>query len=182
LKNISHFIFYKILGWKIVGDLDPNLLKLVIIVAPHTSWHDFYIGVFTRRLLGIPIHFVAKKELFFPPFGWYFRWMGGTPIDRSKNKNTVAATVEIFNQKKEFRIAIAPEGTRKKTDTWKSGFYYIAVEAQVPIICVSFDYKTKTVAIGSPFYPTGNYQQDLPQLRNFFKDAVGKIPSYTATI
>lgn len=182
MKSVSHFIFNKILGWKIVGDFDPNLQKSVVIVAPHTSWHDFYIGVFTRRILRIPIHFVAKKELFIPPFGWYFRWMGGTSIDRSKNKNTVAATAAIFNQKKEFRIAIAPEGTRKKTDTWKSGFYYIAVEAKVPIICVSFDYKTKTVTIADPFYPTGNYQQDLPHLRSFFKGVVGKVPAYTADI
>ena len=176
---MTKFIFYKLLGWKISGYFDPNIKKSVVIVLPHTSWHDFYVGAFTRRIIKTSINFVAKKELFRFPFGWYFKWMGGAPIDRSKNKNTVTEIVEIFNSREEFRLAIAPEGTRKKVETWKTGFYYIAVEAKVPIICVAFDYKTKTVKIGKPFYPTGNYDADFTELKDFYKGVVGKIPEYT---
>ena len=179
MRHITEFIFYKLLGWKISGNFDPGIKKSVVIVLPHTSWHDFYIGVFTRRIIKTPIHFVAKKELFKFPFGWYFRWMGGAAIDRSKNKNTVTEITGIFNSREEFRLAIAPEGTRKKVETWKTGFYYIAIEAKVPIICVAFDYKTKTVKIGDPFYPTGNYDADFITLKDFYKGVVGKIPEYT---
>ena len=179
MRQISLFIFYKLLGWKISGSFDSEIKKSVVIVLPHTSWHDFYIGVLVRKVTKTSINFVAKKELFKFPFGWYFRWMGGASIDRSKNKNTVTEIAEIFNSREEFRLAIAPEGTRKKIETWKTGFYYIAIEAKVPIICVAFDYKTKTVKIAPPFYPTGDYDADFIKLKAFYKGVVGKIPEYT---
>jgi 1-acyl-sn-glycerol-3-phosphate acyltransferase len=177
--GLTKFIFHRLLGWKIDGDFDRNILKAVVIVVPHTSWHDFYIGVFARRILKTEINFVAKKELFKWPFGAYFRWMGGTPLDRSGGLNKVDAIAKIFSEKKEFRMAMAPEGTRKKVDRWKTGFYYIALNAKVPIIPVSFDYKTKTVKIGKAFFPTGNIEPDLEILRQFYQGVVGKIPENT---
>lgn len=177
--GFTKFVFHKILGWKIAGDFDPELNKAVIIVVPHTSWHDFYVGAFTRRIKKIQINFVAKKELFKWPFGWYFRWMGGAPLDRTSGQNKVDAITGIFNSREEFRLALAPEGTRKKVTTWKTGYYYIAMAAKVPIIAVSFDYKTKTVTINQPFYPTGNIEADTPVLRSYFDGVVGKIPEYT---
>ncbi|HLU51228.1 MAG TPA: 1-acyl-sn-glycerol-3-phosphate acyltransferase [Flavobacteriaceae bacterium] len=182
MKKLSGFIFHKLLGWKISGAFEPSIKKSVIIVVPHTSWHDFYIGILARKVLQISINYIAKKELFDSPIGWYFKWTGGAPIDRSKNLNTVEQITSIFASKKEFHLALAPEGTRKKTETWKSGFYYIALAAKVPIFRVAFDYKTKTVKIAKPFYPTGDYEKDLVELRSFFKGAVGKIPQYTAEI
>lgn len=175
----SKFFFYKVLGWKIVGDFTPSIKKSVIIVVPHTSWHDFYIGVFTRKIRGTKIHWVGKKELFSWPMGWYFRWMGGASLDRTSGQNKVEAITEIFRSKDEFRLTLAPEGTRKRVDTWKTGYYYIAMAAEVPIIPVSFDYKTKTVTIHKPFYPTGDIEADTKVLRSYYKDVVGKKPEYT---
>ena len=178
--TISKYIFNKILGWRINGSINPKeIKKAVIIVVPHTSWHDFYIGIFVRRLLGVEINFVGKKELFRWPFGWFFKWMGGAPLDRFKNQNKVESIVQIFNSKEVFRLGLAPEGTRKKVAQWKSGFYYIAHTAKVPIIPVSFDYRTKTVTIGSPFITTGDYEDDTRLLKLFFKGVVGKNPELT---
>lgn len=167
------------MGWKIEGTLSPDIKKCVIIIVPHTSWHDFYISVLVRKIININIHFIAKSELFRFPFGWYFRWMGGAPVDRASNKNTVQQVTEMFNSRDEFRLALAPEGTRKKVKHWKTGFYHMAHNAGVPIVCVSFDYKTKTAKIRSPYKTTGNYKTDYPILKSFYKNVEGKIPEYT---
>jgi 1-acyl-sn-glycerol-3-phosphate acyltransferase len=176
---LTRFIFSKILGWSIEGAFDPAIKKSVVIVLPHTSWHDFYVGALTRKLLGIQINYVAKKELFKWPFGWYFRWMGGAPLDRTPGQNKVGAIAQIFESKEEFRLAMAPEGTRKKVTRWKTGFYYIALDARVPIIPVAFDYATRTVKIGEAFWPTSDQEKDLETLAGFYKGVVGKIPEYT---
>jgi len=178
--NIYKYIFYKILGWKIIGDFkEKEIKKVVMIVVPHTSWHDFYIAVFTRKTLGVMVNFVGKKELFIWPFGHYFKWMGGAPLDRSKNQNKVEAIADIFNSKDEFRLAMAPEGTRKKVKEWKTGYYYIAQLAKVPIMPVSFNYKTKTVTIGNPFYTTGDIKSDTNFLKEFYKGVEGKVVEYS---
>jgi 1-acyl-sn-glycerol-3-phosphate acyltransferase len=177
--GITKFIFQNLMGWKIKGSFDQSIKKSVVIVVPHTSWHDFYIGAFARKILKTEINYVGKKELFQPPFGWYFKWMGGVPLDRTPGQNKVEAIAEIFRKKEEFRLAIAPEGTRKKVSKWKTGFYYIALAADVPIICVAFDYSTKTVTINEPFYPTGNIDSDIKKLRSYYKGVVGKKPEYS---
>lgn len=164
------------MGWKISGDFDPKIQKSVLMVLPHTSWHDFYIGLLTRGIINLEMHWVGKKELFKFPLGAYFRWMGGAPLDRSGGLNKVDSIAEIFQKRAVFRMAIAPEGTRKKTDHLKTGFYYIALKANVPIIPVAFDFGRKTVKIGTAFYPTGNIKADLDILRTHFKDVKGKIP------
>jgi len=167
------------MGWKIEGSFDPSIKKAVVIVVPHTSWHDFYIGAFARKLLKTEINYIAKKELFQPPFGWYFKWMGGAPLDRTPGQNKVEAIAQIFNEKEEFRLAMSPEGTRKKVLTWKTGYYYIALMANVPIICVAFDYSTKRVIINKPFYPSGNLEEDTERLRSFYKGIVGKKKEFS---
>lgn len=177
--GLSKFIFNKILGWKVEGTMDPAIKKAVIIVVPHTSWHDFYIGVFTRKLLGVEINFVAKKELFRWPFGWYFKWMGGASLDRTPGQNKVEAIAEIFNKKEEFRLTLAPEGTRKKVIDWKTGYYYIALKAEVPIYPVAFDYATKTVEIHPPFYPSGNFEVDTKKLKSYYTNVKGRVDRYS---
>ena len=174
--GIYKFIFNKLLGWRIHNSFQMDKIKkAVIIVVPHTSWHDFYVGVFVRKLLKTQINFVGKKELFTWPLGYYFRWMGGAPLDRSKNQNKVESIAAIFESKDEFRLALAPEGTRKKVDSWRTGYYFIAMAAKVPIIPVSFNYKNKLVTIGDPFYPTGDLEKDTLVLQKFFKGVEGKI-------
>lgn len=177
--GITKFIFEKLMGWKIEGSFEPSIKKAVIIVVPHTSWHDFYLGLFTRRLTKTQINYIAKKELFKWPFGWYFRWTGGEMLDRTSGQNKVEAIAEIFKNKEEFRLAMSPEGTRKKVSVWKTGYYYIAIAANVPIICVAFDYCTKKIIINKPFYPTGNIDEDTIKLGSFFKGIVGKNKEYS---
>ncbi len=164
------------MGWKIEGTIEADIKKCVLMVMPHTSWHDFYIGIFTRGIVGLEMNFIGKKELFRFPFGFYFRWMGGAPIDRVGNLNKVEAIAKIFENRNEFRLAISPEGTRKKISELRTGFYYIALKANVPIIPVAFNFGKKTVQFGNPFYPTSNYEQDLKILLANFKGVVGKIP------
>jgi 1-acyl-sn-glycerol-3-phosphate acyltransferase len=164
------------MGWKITGDMDAKIKKSVLMILPHTSWHDFYIGLFARGIIGLEMHYVAKKELFRFPFGWYFKWMGGVPLDRTGNLNKVDAIVEVFKKRVIFRMAIAPEGTRTKVAELKSGFYYIAINANVPIIPVGFNYQKKEVSLGKPFYPTGDIDADVNVLARHFVNVNGKIP------
>ncbi len=162
--------------WKIEGSVDSEIKKCVFMVMPHTSWHDFYLGVFTRGILGIDINFVAKKELFDSVFGFYFRYMGGEPLDRIGGLNKVDAIAKIFERKEIFKLGISPEGTRKKVTELKSGFYYIALKANVPIIPVAFNYANKSIQFGKSIFPTSNFEHDLKILENHFLGVKGKFP------
>ncbi len=177
---LARFIYFKILGWKVVGFSDfESVKKAVIIAAPHTSWLDFPLGILLRTVLGLKINFVGKKELFVFPVGWIFKALGGAPIDRHTKENKVQAIAKLFEKRDEFRMAMAPEGTRKKVDEWRTGFYYIAKTANVPIIMISLDFRKKENKISEPFYPTDDKEADFKFMRSFFKDAIGKIPEFT---
>lgn len=175
-KQLYEFIFFKLMGWKIVGIENAEVKKCVLMVMPHTSNHDFYIGVFTRGISGLAMNWVGKKELFQFPFGYYFRMAGGEPLDRRGGLNKVDSIAAIFDRKDEFRLAVAPEGTRKEVTELKSGFYYIALKANVPIVPVIFNWGKKEVCFEKAFYPTGNYEEDLVILKRYYKEATGKIP------
>ncbi|OED48139.1 acyltransferase [Flavobacteriaceae bacterium (ex Bugula neritina AB1)] len=180
MRGLSSFIYHKVLRWKMIGDFNEDAIKkCVIIVVPHTSWHDFYIGLLIRKIANIKIRFMAKKELFKWPFGWYFKKVGGIPLDRTSGQNKVEVIAEEFEKRNELRLAIAPEGTRKKVSSWKTGFYYIAKAANVPIIMVTFDFDKKQNMISEPFYPTGNIDDDLLFMYNFFRKVKGKVASYS---
>ncbi|MFT5252742.1 MAG: 1-acyl-sn-glycerol-3-phosphate acyltransferase [Flavobacteriales bacterium] len=175
-KLIYKFIFFRLMGWKIVGTIDPKIKKCVMMIMPHTSAHDFYLGIFTRGITGLEMNFVGKKELFRFPLGSYFKYMGGEPLDRSGGLNKVDSIAAIFDKKVTFRLAVAPEGTRDKVTTLKSGFYYIAMKTKVPIIPVAFDFGTKEVNLGVPLYPTGIINEDMLVLLQHYKGVQGKIP------
>lgn len=147
--------------------------KCVVAVVPHTSNWDFPIGLCVRQLMDEKIHFVAKDSLFRWPFGKFFRRLGGVPVDRSKNNNFVQAVVDIFKQRQRFRLTVAPEGTRSKVDKLKSGFYYIAIEAGVPIVLCAFDWGRGIVRFDKPFIPTGDKEADFQYFYEFFADATG---------
>ncbi|MFD2518692.1 1-acyl-sn-glycerol-3-phosphate acyltransferase [Salinimicrobium flavum] len=176
---LARVLYFKLLGWKLIGSWPAGVRKSVVIVVPHTSWHDFYMGLLVRRILRINIKYLAKKELFKPPFGWYFKWMGGTPLDRTPGQKKVEAIAAIYGDKEEFHLAMSPEGTRKKVKDWKTGFYYIARLAGVPIVMISFDYGKKTVKISKPLYPSEDREADFKKIRSFYKDVIGKIPHFT---
>lgn len=182
MRWLAKFIYFKILGWKIVGNTNfskDTIKKAVIIAAPHTSWHDFYIGLLLRKILGVKTNFIGKAELFKWPFGYYFRSIGGVPVNRKERQDLVSSIVDIFNEREEFRLTLAPEGTRKKVDKWRTGFYHIAKQADVPIIMFTLDFEHKQNNISAPFYPTDNQEADFEFIRNFYKDVKGKIPQYS---
>ena len=154
----------------------PKDPKFVIAVVPHTSNWDFFVAIGVRTFLKEPIHFVGKKELFNFLTSGFFKSLGGMPLDRRKNENVVEAITRMYGEEEVFRMAIAPEGTRKKVTELKTGFYYIAQKANVPIIPVAFNYGKKEVNFGKPFYITGDIDADLKVLLLHFKGVVGKIP------
>ncbi|MCB0461873.1 MAG: 1-acyl-sn-glycerol-3-phosphate acyltransferase [Flavobacteriaceae bacterium] len=180
MQWLSKFIYHKLLGWKVTGFSDfESVKKTVIIAVPHTSWHDFYIGVLLRSVIGIETNYVGKKALFKFPHGWFFRWLGGAPVERKNNENQVEAIARLFDEKEVFRMAMAPEGTRKKVEKWRTGFYYIAKAANVPIIMFTLDFENKENRFSEPFYPTDDKEADFKFMRKFFEGVKGKVPEYS---
>ena len=175
ITALYRLIFLKIMGWRIEGDL-PDLKKFILVVAPHTSNWDFVLGVFTRRIKGFRSNFVAKKELFVFPFGYFFRWMGGYAVDRSKKTNFVDAVVEIIHREEEFVVAMTPEGTRSYNQNWKTGFYYIAKKANIPIVKVALDYENKRVVFAPHEYIEKDVEQTTAELKVYFSQFKGKHP------
>jgi 1-acyl-sn-glycerol-3-phosphate acyltransferase len=170
-------LILRILGWKTEVAFPHHLKKYIVIVAPHTSNWDFVIGVLFRKALGLErARYLGKKELFDPPFGFLFRWLGGYPVDRSQNKNMVEEVVKIFNSKEEFGIALSPEGTRKKVDKLRTGFYNIAKKANVPIVMVGIDFENKQLIVPEPFHASDNQETDFEHILKFFRPIKGKYP------
>lgn len=167
--------FLKLFGWKVVGDL-PKEKKYIVVVAPHTSNWDFMAGLFARFSLGVKINFLAKRQLFFFPLGALLKILGGVPVDRAKQNNQVERVAELFDSQNEFRLAITPEGTRGPVTRWKQGFYHIAWKAQIPLALVALDYASKEVRIREPFWPTGDINQDFPQILDYFRAVQGRYP------
>ncbi|MFS4417632.1 1-acyl-sn-glycerol-3-phosphate acyltransferase [Maribacter sp. 2307ULW6-5] len=175
MQRLAKFIYFKVMGWRVNGEFPSHLKKFVIIVVPHTSWWDFLLGLLIRKVWNEEINYVGKKSLFDSPFGWFFRWMGGAPIDRSKSSDTVGATAKVFKQREKFRLTIAPEGTRKKVERWKTGFYYIAKTAQVPIVLIAFDFGKKEIKVSEPQNPTEDIAADFARYEAFFEGVQGKV-------
>lgn len=172
-----YLLLFKLIGWKTEGSFPPGLKKYIVAVAPHTSNWDFVIGVMARSILRLQgAKFLGKSQLFKAPFGWFFRWLGGYPVDRSSSHDLVHQVSELFQQHETFILAIAPEGTRKKVPRLKTGFYYIALQAKVPIIPCGFDFARKVVVVGQPFMPTGDVEADLQALRVFYSKIKGANP------
>lgn len=163
--------------WSTQGKFPYHIKKMVIIVGPHTHWKDFIIGVAVRSAYRFSyVKFLGKQELFKPPFGFLFRWLGGTPVDRSNNNNLVDAVVQKFNESESLVIALSPEGTRKKVDKLRTGFYHIARQANVPILMAGLDFANRKVIFSEPFYTTENEEADYEIIRSFFRPIQGKIP------
>ena len=176
MKTLARFILFTLLGWKLENDFPKTPLKYVVIAAPHTSWVDFPIAILSRMASGTMIHFIGKGSLFKPPFGFFFRALGGTPVDRTKSNNLVDAVVDVFNSKEKFILGLSPEGTRKKVDKWKTGFYYIAKGANVPIVMATLDFGNKKIKVSEPYYTTSNKDKDFEVFHAFYENVKGKNP------
>lgn len=162
-------------GWKVLPVIDEPA-KSIICVAPHTSNWDFPIGLCYYKSIGRDPHFVMKKEWFFWPMGALFRRWGGIPVDRSKGRSLVDEVIRVFGEQESFHVAVTPEGTRSYTTKWKTGFYRMAVGADVPIELARIDYKRKEVGIFEVFYPTGDMQADIEAIRTRFHSSMAKFP------
>lgn len=173
-KFIPKLIF-KLTGWKIQGQA-PTLKKYVLVAAPHTSNWDFVYGLCAWQLYGMKPRYLIKKEFYVFPLNILFHLTGGLPVDRSKSNKLTDAMVEMFEQRDEFIALVPPEGTRKKVERWKTGFYYLAIKANVPIVLGILDYKLKSARLSEPFIPTGDIEKDFATIREFFKGATGKNP------
>jgi len=165
----------KCMGWKIQGSF-PKSPKAVLIAAPHTSNWDFIVAVAAKFYLELSVHWLGKHTLFRKPFDFFFRWLGGIPVQRNASHGMVKQILDALKQDDQFLLALSPEGTRKKVERWKTGFYQIARAAEVPIIPVAFDYGKKIIQIGDAVYPSGSMETDFEKLKTFYADAEGKHP------
>lgn len=163
-------------GWKTVNEAPSDLGNAVCIVAPHTSIADFLVGLCYYWYYDMKFKVMIKKEFFKPVLGWLLKKVGGIPVDRGKQNHLVEQMIDMFSQNKDTHLIICPEGTRKMTKHWKKGFYVIAQGANVPVILGFIDYKKKYCGIERIFYPTGDYEKDLVEIWDYYKDVKAKHP------
>ncbi len=165
----------RLTGWRFEGEV-PDEPKFVMIVAPHTSNWDFFVGLWAYFALGFRASFLAKHTVFVGPVAPFMRWLGGIPVNRSVSRDRVAARIEAFNTNTQMILILAPEGTRKYVPDWKTGFYHVADGAHVPIVPVAFDFEHKVIRILAPFHTTGNRDADIGALKNLYRGIKGKHP------
>lgn len=178
-RIIAEWLLIRLGGWRIQNEL-PDVPKFVVVGAPHTSNWDFLLVIGAMFVMGIKFSWMAKKEMFFWPVRRMWLWLGGIPVDRNRNKkgpSLVEQVGQAFHDNDKLLVAIMPEGTRKKVTSWRTGFYRIAMQADVPIVMGIFDYKEKLITLGHTFYPTGDIEADLPKIQAHYKGIEGKYPS-----
>jgi 1-acyl-sn-glycerol-3-phosphate acyltransferase len=162
-------------GWRFEGGV-PDVRKMVLIVAPHTSNWDFPVGLQAKLALRLGGRFIGKHSLFRWPLGIFMRWLGGIPVNRSAASGFVSEVAATLRAADRLTVVIAPEGTRRRVEQWKSGFYRIAHEAGVPILPVGFDYPRRVIFFAPLFHPSGDYETDLKQLRANYRPEMGRHP------
>ena len=170
-------IYWKAGGWKVVGRFPYQYKKMVLAVAPHTSWIDVLVGFAARNELKIThAKFLGKKELFVWPLGWILRKLGGTPVDRHSKQGMVEQVVGLFDANENFLLGMAPEGTRKRVDKLRSGFYHIAKQAQVPILPIGLDFENKRLVVGQAFFTSDDEVADFKKIISFYAGIKGRKP------
>jgi 1-acyl-sn-glycerol-3-phosphate acyltransferase len=170
-------IYLRLYGWKAEGHLPFTLKKAVVVVAPHTSGRDVIVCIAFRKALNMDhVKFLGKQELFRPPFGFFFRWLGGIPVDRFHSTHLVDDVVKMFNSRGEFVLGLSPEGTRKKVDRLRTGFYHIARQAGVPIQMVGLDFQKHEMVFAEPFLAGNDEIADLRKITGFFGPVRGRHP------
>lgn len=174
IRRIARIIF-RMIGWK-VSIIDPPASSYVFIGAPHTTNWDFGILMLFATAYKVPVHWMGKDSLFKGPLGFIITALGGIPVNRSASTNFVDQAAAMFAKEKDLIIALSPEGTRGKSTRWRTGFYYIALKAKVPVVMAFLDYKKKVCGLGPALYPTGDINADFEKIKDFYKDFTGKYP------
>jgi 1-acyl-sn-glycerol-3-phosphate acyltransferase len=182
-KLLARLLFW-ITGWKVQGEYPANVPKSVMIAAPHTSNWDLVFARAAFFIMGVPVRYTIKKEMMnFAPLGWLLRKLGAIPVERNKERarqlgqsSLVYGMVRLFEQHERLVVMVTPEGTRKFVPKWKTGFYFTAMRAGVPIILGYLDYKKKHAGIGPTIYPSGNVQEDMLKILTFYDGITGKYP------
>jgi 1-acyl-sn-glycerol-3-phosphate acyltransferase len=174
LRLFANFLL-RLAGWRVQGKL-PGMPKYVLIGAPHTSNWDFLLFLGVIFHLKANAKFMGKAELFRRPYGWFFYWCGGVPVDRKKSQGLVEQMVDVCERSDQFILTIAPEGTRHKVSEWKMGFYHIAKNAGIPVVTAVVDGEKKTVRVGQVFHLTENMDEDIKTIKGFFAGIVGINP------
>jgi len=181
LQTLWYWLF-RALGWDGVYR-KPDSEKFIIIVAPHTSNFDFFIGFIYSRAFGLPSpNFLAKDTAFRGIMGPIVRWLGGIPVNRRERTHFVDQVVDAFHTRKRMILAITPEGTRSKVEYWKSGFYHIALKANVPIVIATIDYAHKFITCGDIVTATGDVESDVAKIRALFAGSTGRYPERQSEI
>ena len=176
LRGLS-IVFMKLAGWKVVGALPPGAAKSVFIAAPHTSNWDLPYTLMVAFVLRLNIYWMGKEQIFKRPFRGIMMWLGGIPVNRASSNNVVAASVEAIKAADgPLQLVVPPEGTRSKARYWKTGFYYIALGAQVPIVMAYLDYSRKVGGLGPVFEPSGDLEADMVRIKAFYAPFKGKNP------
>jgi 1-acyl-sn-glycerol-3-phosphate acyltransferase len=176
-------LFFKISGWTIATSFPANVKKGVIVAAPHTSNWDFIYARLALYLLNVPVKYTIKKEwLQTPVAGWFLKKAGGIGIDRGKDKKgkktgMTEQMTKIMQQNEHIFLIVTPEGTRSYAEKWKTGFYYIALNAQVPILLGFLNYQLKQAGIGPVIFPSGNMDADIETIKQFYRPIPGKFPN-----
>lgn len=163
-------------GWRIEGAI-PNRPRLLVIVAPHTSNWDFAVGIAAMFALGVQVTFLGKDTLFRWPLGGVMRWLGGFPVDRHAPHNVVEQTVRLIRSRERVVVGLSPEGTRRKLPAWRTGYYFVARGAGVPIVPVAFDYPARAIRIFAPHQPAETVEQDLAELGQLFEARMARYPA-----
>ena len=179
LQSISKKILFDWLGFS-VNITEPLPDKCVIALAPHTSNWDFIIGQLYTSAIGERNMFLMKKEWFFWPLGIFMRRMGGIPVHRNKKMNVTDSVAEQARKADTFRVCVTPEGTRKANADWKKGFYYIALKADIPILLYGLDFKTKSIVCTKTLIPNGDIDNQLQEIKDYFRSFTGKHPKQFA--
>ncbi len=167
----------RLMGWRIEGEL-PRLDKFVVIGAHHTSNWDFVLFLAAKFVLRINARWFGKHTIFRWPFNNLLQRWGGIPVRRHLKLNMVDQAIQGFRDNPQFMLILSPEGTRKKVERWKMGFYHIACGAGVPIVLGALDYAEKRIVIGPAFQPTGDQAADLKAMLDFFRPYPPKKPEY----
>jgi 1-acyl-sn-glycerol-3-phosphate acyltransferase len=168
-------LMMRLRGWRFEGTV-PDEPKMILLVAPHTSNWDFLTGLWAKFALRLKANFLGKQTLFWWPLGMFLRFLGGIAIDRSKPAGITDDSTAAFRESERLMLVIAPEGTRSRSEKWKSGFYRIAVAAEVPILLIAFDYPRKVIRLGPLFRPTGDYEKDLPEIQSHYDAGMALRP------